>query len=206
MRRISRHSCSASSPTGCVPNLMRANTVASYRDTFRLLLVFASGRLEREPTLLRVEDLDAALICAFLDDLERRRGCTARTRNTRLAAVRAFFRFVVFAEPAYSLQCQQILAIPNKRHARLTVEFLTKEEAAALIAAPDRDRRLDVDLGVGAHPRCRGKGREKRALPCDATLQWRSRRGSPSGFGTGRARLSERARRPTERRRPRAPG
>jgi len=168
------------------------HTVASYRDAFRLLLVFASQRLAREPSTLRVEDLDAALLGAFLDDLEHTRTSTPKTRNTRLAAVRAFFRFVAYAEPACSLQCQQVLSIPNKRHERSTVEFLTEQETAAIIAAPDpatwigrRDRTLllvavqsglrntelrslrrrDVALGVGSHLRCSGKGRKTRSTP-----------------------------------------
>lgn len=169
-----------------------SHTVASYRDTFRLLLVFASERLRRTPSQLRVEDLDAALIGAFLDHLEHERASTPKTRNIRLTAVRAFFRFVAYAEPACSLQCQQVLAIPNKRHERPMVEFLTEEETAALVDAPDpttwigcRDRtlllvavqtglrnaelrslrRCDVDLGIGAHVRCAGKGRKTRCTP-----------------------------------------
>jgi len=168
------------------------HTVASYRDAFRLLLVFASERLGREPSQLRVEDLDAALLSAFLDHLEHGRANTPKTRNTRLAALRAFFRFVAYAEPACSLQCQRVLAIPTKRHDRRSVDFLTEEETAALVAAPDpatwigrRDRTLllvatqtglrnaeirslrrrDVDLGVGAHLRCSGKGRKMRCTP-----------------------------------------
>lgn len=167
-------------------------TVASYRDTFRLLLVFASARLKRAPSQLRVEDLSAALIGAFLHHLEHERACTPKTRNLRLTAVRSFFRFVAYAEPACSLQCQQVLAIPSKRHERPTVEFLTEEETAALVVAPDpitwigrRDRTLlqvaaqtglrsaeirnlrccDVHLGVGAHVRCFGKGRKTRCTP-----------------------------------------
>jgi len=168
------------------------HTVASYRDAFRLLLLYASQRLAREPSTLRLEDLDAALLCAFLDDLEHTRASTPKTRNTRLAAVRAFFRFVAFAEPACSLQCQQVLAIPNKRHERSTVEFLSEHETAAIVAAPDpttwigrRDRTLllvaaqtglrnaelrslrrrDVAVGVGSHLRCCGKGRKARSTP-----------------------------------------
>lgn len=101
------------------------HTVASYRDAFRLLLVFASERLGREPSQLRVEDLDAALLGTFLDHLEHGRANTPKTRNTRLAALRAFFRFVAYAEPACSLQCQRVLAIPTKRHERRSVDFLT---------------------------------------------------------------------------------
>ncbi len=168
------------------------HTVASYRDAFRLLLVFASERLDRAPSRLRVEDLDAALLGAFLAHLEHGRANTPKTRNTRLAALRAFFRFVAYAEPACSLQCQRVLAIPTKRHERRPVEFLTEEETAALVAAPDpatwigrRDRTLllvaaqtglrnteirslrrrDVELGVGAHVRCSGKGRKTRCTP-----------------------------------------
>jgi site-specific recombinase XerD len=168
------------------------HTIGSYRDTFRLLLVFAWKRLKRAPSQLRVQDLDAPLLGAFLDHLEHGRTNTPKTRNTRLAALRSFFRFVAYAEPACSLQCQRVLAIPTKRHERPPVEFLTEEEAAALVAAPDpatwigrRDRTLllvvtqtglrnaeirslrrrDVDLGVGAHVRCSGKGRKTRCTP-----------------------------------------
>lgn len=168
------------------------HTVASYRDTFRLVLVFASERLGRAPSQMRVEDLDTALIGAFLDHLEQGRANTPKTRNTRLAALRAFFGFVAYAEPACSLQCQRVLAIPTKRYDRRPVEFLTEEETATLVAAPDpatwlgrRDRTLllvavqtglrnaelrslrhrDVDLGTGAHVRCTGKGRKLRCTP-----------------------------------------
>jgi len=169
-----------------------SHTIASYRDTFRLLLVFVSTRRMRRPSQLCVEDLDATLIDAFLEHLERERGNSPRTRNARLVAVRSFFRFVAYAEPACSLQCQQVLALPNKRHDRPTLEFLTKNEATALLAAPDRAtwighrdrtllqvalqtglrnteirtlRRRDVELGVGAHVRCLGKGRKARCTP-----------------------------------------
>lgn len=168
------------------------HTIASYRDTFRLLLRFASGRRAREPSHMFIEDLDVKLIGAFLDHLERNRACSPKTRNTRLAALRSFFRFVAYAEPRCSLQCQQVLSIPNKRHERSPVEFLSEEESAALIATPSpstwigrRDRTLllvviqtglrnteirslrhrDVDLGVGAHVRCFGKGRKTRCTP-----------------------------------------
>jgi site-specific recombinase XerD len=168
------------------------HTIASYRDSFRLLLVFASARLARTPSQLCVEDLSAALIGAFLDHLEHQRASTPKTRNIRLTAVRAFFRFLAYAEPACSLQCQQVLAIPNKRHDRVAVEFLAEDETKALVATPDsttwigcRDRMLlqvavqtglrnaeirslrrrDVILGVGAHVRCFGKGRKARCTP-----------------------------------------
>lgn len=93
-----------------------AHTVASYRDAFRLLLRFAADRLRRMPSALRVEDLDAALVAGFLDHLEGDRGNSARTRNTRLAAIHAFFKFVALGEPELLQHCQRILAIPPKRH------------------------------------------------------------------------------------------
>lgn len=169
-----------------------SHTIASYRDTFRLLLVFASTLLARAPSQLRVEEFSAALISAFLEHLEHQRANTPKTRNARLTAVRAFFRFVAYAEPACSLQCQQVLAIPNKRHERLMVEYLTEDESKALVATPatttwigrrDRTllqvavqtglrnaeirslRRRDVELGVSAHVRCLGKGRKTRCTP-----------------------------------------
>ena len=130
------------------------HTIASYRDTFRLLLVFASARLARAPSQLRVDDLDATLIGAFLDHLEHERACTPKTRNTRLAAVRAFFRFVAYAEPACSRQCQQVLVVPNKRHEHPTVEFLAEDETAALLAAPDVTH---VDRPSRPDPATRGR-------------------------------------------------
>ena len=169
-----------------------SHTVASYRDTFRLLLRFATQHVRRAPSQLRMEDLDASFMEKFLRHLELDRANSPRTRNTRLSALHAFFRFVAISEPALALQCQRILAIPAKRHERGPVEFLTEEEAAALVAAPDsgtwigsRDRALllvavqtglrnseitslrrqDVSLGAGAHVRCLGKGRKMRCTP-----------------------------------------
>lgn len=168
------------------------HTVAGYRDTFRLLFRFALRRLGRAPSALHVEDLDAAFLEAFLDSLERDRGNRPRTRNHRLSALHAFFRYVALAEPAFSLHCQRILAIPPKRSERGPVEFLTEEETTALASAPNADtwigqrdrtlllvaaqtglrnseiaslRRQDVELGVGAHVRCLGKGRKSRCTP-----------------------------------------
>jgi len=168
------------------------NTIAGYRDTFRLLLRYAQQQRGRPPTKLRLDDLDADLIAAFLTYVEAERGNSARSRNTRLAAIRSFFRFVAMNEPAYLLHCQRILAMPSKRYVKRTVAFLDGEEIAAVLAAPDRStwigrrdhlvllvalqaglraseliglRRCDVVLGVGAHVRCEGKGRKERATP-----------------------------------------
>jgi len=173
---------------------MRASphTIAGYRDSFRLLLGYAKERLRKEPSALTIQDLDAPFMLDFLDSLEKKRENTARTRNTRLAAVRSFFRYVAMNEPAHALHCQRILTIPGKRHQKKMVEFLCREEIEALVAAPDtsswigrRDRTIllvlvqtglriseltglrpaDVVLGTGAHVRCEGKGRKCRCTP-----------------------------------------
>jgi len=171
---------------------LSSHTIASYRDTFRLMLTFAMEHVGRTPSNLQVADLDVSFIEKFLRHLEQVRGNSVRTRNTRLAAVHAFFRFVAVNEPALGLQCQRILAIPPKRCEHGPVAFLTEEEAVALVAAPDartwigkRDRTLllvavqtglrnseltslrrqDVVFGTGAHVRCLGKGRKTRCTP-----------------------------------------
>jgi integrase/recombinase XerD len=168
------------------------HTIAAYRDTFRLLLEFAQERLAKPPAILGLEDLDAPLIGAFLDHLEKQRGNGARTRNARLAAVHSFFRYAALQEPGYSAITQRVLAMPSKRHARKLVGFLTPTEVDALLAAPDRAcwmgrrdyallllavqtglrvseliglRRQDLVFGVGAHVRCDGKGRKERCTP-----------------------------------------
>ena len=168
------------------------NTVASYRDTFRLLLRYAADRLRRPPTELQVADINAELIGLFLADIESTRGNSARSRNTRLSAIRSFFKYVAVNEPQLLHHCQRILAMPPKRHEKRAIDFLSRAEIEALIAAPDlsswhgrRDRALlalalqtglrvseliglsrgDIVLGAGAHVRCMGKGRKERATP-----------------------------------------
>ena len=94
------------------------HTVRAYRNTFRLILRFAQKRLHRTPSRLLLADLDSAFLGEFLDHLEQDRGNCARSRNARLAAIHAFFRYVALAEPSRGLQCQQILAIPSKRFER----------------------------------------------------------------------------------------
>jgi site-specific recombinase XerD len=95
-----------------------AHTIASYRDSFRLLLAFTQQRLRKAPSALSLEDIDAALVMAFLDEQERVRGVTARTRNLRLTAVHSLFRYAAFEMPSYSAYIQRVLAIPAKRFAR----------------------------------------------------------------------------------------
>jgi integrase/recombinase XerD len=168
------------------------HTIAGYRDCFRLLLQFAKKRLDKMPSQLRIEDLDAPFIGFFLDHLESTRKNSARTRNVRLGALHSFFRYVALEEPAHALHCQRILAVPNKRHVRKPIEFLNREEIDALLAFPNRstwvgrrDRTLllvavqtglrvskliglncqNVVLGTGAHVRCLGKGRKQRCTP-----------------------------------------
>jgi len=169
-----------------------SNTVASYRDTFRLLLVFIQKHLGKQPSSLNLEDIDATLVSAFLEDLEANRSISARTRNLRLTAIRSFFRFVSYEEPAHSAQIQRVLAVPGKRQDNRIVHFLARPEIEALLVAPDqstwigrRDHTLllvavqtglrlseltgldrsSVVLGSGAHVHCLGKGRKERCTP-----------------------------------------
>ncbi len=180
--------------TGRLQRQMRASphTVSSYRDTFRLLLRYATNRLGEKPSDLALEDLDPSLVIDFLDYIEGKRGNTNRTRNNRLAAIRSFFRHVAMNEPAHVLLSQRILAIPQKRYQKRTIEFLQRDQIEALVAAPDpstwigrRDRTLllvlvqtglrvseltslcweNVVLSTGAHVRCDGKGRKRRCTP-----------------------------------------
>ena len=118
-----------------------AHTIASYRDTFRIdraPLQFAQRRLHRTPSALAIDDINAPLVVEFLDELEKTRDVTARTRNLRLTAIRSFFRFVAFEAPAHAAQIQRLLAIPAKRYARALVLFLSRAEVDALLAAPDQ--------------------------------------------------------------------
>jgi integrase/recombinase XerD len=168
------------------------NTIKAYRDVFTLLLRFCRDVRGIAPERLRLEQLDVSLVEAFLDYLERERKSSPQTRNHRLAALHAFFRYVQAEEPARMLQCQKILAIPLRKHARPTVNYLSKEELAEILAQPDlrtpegrRDAVLLsvlydagarvqelVDLSVGdvrldppAQLRLLGKGRKMRAVP-----------------------------------------
>jgi len=168
------------------------HTIASYRDAFRLLLQFARQHLQKAPSDLSLEDLDAPFIGAFLDHIENGRGNGARSRNVRLAAIHSFFRYAAFSEPNLGALIQRVLAIPGKRYPQTPIEFLVRSEIDALLAAPDqsiwagrRDRTLllvavqtglrvselvglsfgDVALSHGAHIRCFGKGRKERCTP-----------------------------------------
>lgn len=168
------------------------NTIASYRDTFRLLLRFAHQHTGTKPCRLDIDDLDADLIAGFLEHLEVGRHNSVATRNNRLAAIHSLFNYAAICHPEHAEVIQRVLAIPAKRVDRQLVSFLTETETAALIAAPDqatwtgrRDRALivvaiatglrvseltgltnaDVELSAGAHLRCHGKGRKERITP-----------------------------------------
>ena len=168
------------------------HTIISYRDTFRQFLKFVQTRLHKPPSRLSFEEIDAPLIVAFLDDLEKRRGISVRSRNLRLTAIHSFFRFAAFEAPAHSAQIQRVLAIPSKRYTRTLVPFLERVEVDALLAAPNRRtwsgrrdyafilvavqtglrlsemtglKREDLVLGTGAHLRVIGKGRKERCTP-----------------------------------------
>jgi len=197
------------------------HTVASYRDTFCLLLRFTQERLGKAPSTLEVEDLDAPLVGEFLRHLEAVRGNAIASRNVRLAAIHSFFRFLAFREPARSGLVQGVLAIPTKRTDRRPVEHLAREEVDALLAAPDvttwlgrRDRTLlhltvetglrvselvglrreDAHLGRGPHVRCRGKGRKDRCTPLRKQVVWEVKRWLSDSPGTPEAPLFPTAR------------
>lgn len=167
------------------------HTCDSYASSFRALLTFASAHLHTVPSALMLEQLDADLVGAFLEQLDTTRHNGAATRNVRLAAIRAFFRFLQHREPAALEQIRRILAIPFKRRETRLVPYLTATEVQALVDAPAadtragiRDRamlhlticaglrvseltglRLDDVAAQATSIRIHGKGRRERALP-----------------------------------------
>jgi integrase/recombinase XerD len=172
------------------------HTIAAYRDTWRLLLGYASQHCGGPAARLDLADLDAPLIGAFLDHLEHDRGNSPRTRNARLAAIHSLFRYAALRHPEHAELIARVLAIPPKRYDKALVTWLTEPELAALLAAPDRsswagrrDHALillaaqtglriseltgltagDVHLGTGPHVSCRGKGRKDRITPLTTT-------------------------------------
>ena len=168
------------------------NTVAAYRDTFRLLLRFVKDTTGVTPNKLTIDDIDAITIARFLDHLESDRGVSIKTRNSRLAAIHSFFHYAAMQHPEHGALIQRILAIPTKRSLRPLISYLTTTEIDALLATPDittvigrRDRALltvavrtglrvseltalrrqDAVFGTGAHITCTGKGRKQRSTP-----------------------------------------
>ena len=167
-------------------------TIASYRDAFRLLLRYAAEHTHKPPVSLSLEDIDAPVVLGFLDHLESQRGNSPRSRNARLAAIRSFLRFASFQAPASLPVIQRVLAIPMKRFDRPLVGFLTRDEIMAVLAAPDpstwsghRDQVLlttlyntgarvseiialrvsSLVLGRSPFVHLHGKGRKERAVP-----------------------------------------
>jgi len=117
---------------------MSAHTVLSYRDSLRLLLCFVAARRQGAVSTLDVEDLGPQEIIAFLHHLEQERQSTASTRNVRLAAIHAFFRYLCAHDPERLEQCQRILGVPFKRARARPVEYLEYEEIKAVLGAIDR--------------------------------------------------------------------
>jgi site-specific recombinase XerD len=168
------------------------HTIATYANAFTLLLRFAAARLKRQPSELAIEDLDVGLVRAFLEHVEEGRANVARSRNARLSAIKAFFRFVEHRRPACLEQAMMIRALPIKRTDVKLIDYLTRDEILALLSAPDprtlgglRDRAmLHLAYAAGlrvsellalqledfpdrslATVRVMGKGRRERILP-----------------------------------------
>ena len=173
-------------------------TIASYRDSLRVLLAFAHTQTGKHPSELDLADLDAPLIGAFLTHLEHERGNSVSTRNARLVAIHSLYRYAALRHPEHAATIARVLAMPSKRHDRSTVSYLTSDEIQALLQAPDRttwlgrrDRallQLAIQTGLrlselttlrlsdavlttpGAHVRCRGKSRKERTPLTSETL------------------------------------
>lgn len=164
-------------------------TIAAYRDAFRLLLCYAHKQTSKQPFELGFDDLDAELIGGFLNHLENDRGNSPRTRNARLGAIHSFYRFAALEHPEHAATIARVMAIPTKRYERTTISYLDPDEIKALLAAPAnntwlgrRDHALlvlmiqtgvrvseltglrvgDAHLDRGAHIRVMGKGRKER--------------------------------------------
>ena len=112
-------------------------TIAAYRDAWRLLLTFAAARTGRLPGQLDIADLDAPLVGEFLDHLERERGNSIRTRNARLAAIHSLFGYAALQHPEHAQMIARVLAIPPKKFDKALVTWLTEPELKTLLAAPD---------------------------------------------------------------------
>jgi site-specific recombinase XerD len=173
-----------------------ANTIAGYRDAFRLLVRFAASHTGKAPFALSLDDMSADLVVAFLSSLEKQRLNSVSTRNARLAAIHAFFRYLAYEEPGHAALIQRVLAIPCKKADKKSVAFLGGAEIDALLRAPDRTTSIGrrdhailvvaiqtgvrvselthlrwegVSLDRGPHIRCFGKGRKSRCTPLTST-------------------------------------
>ncbi|MBX3073339.1 tyrosine-type recombinase/integrase [Candidatus Obscuribacterales bacterium] len=175
-----------------VQKSVSSETIASYRDTFRLLLLFMQEKRLIAPAAVQVKDLDVPVILSFLDYLEQERKNSVRSRNQRLAAIRSFFRLVALSDPESVNQASRILAIPVKRTERLLVKSLTPDEMEAIVMAPDRStwtgrrdhamlltlyntgarvseiialQKTNFMFGSSTFVHIHGKGRKERSLP-----------------------------------------
>lgn len=172
------------------------NTIAAYRDTWRMLLTYLAATTNTRVERIDFDDIHAEAVTAFLDHLERDRGNSVATRNARLCAIRAVLAHAVIDHIDHAATISRVLAIPPKRHPKPMLEFLTPAESDALIAAPDRSRwtgrrdhallvlaiqtglRIselcclnctDIHLDTGPNVTCTGKGRRTRATPLTST-------------------------------------
>lgn len=168
------------------------HTILAYRDSFRLLLTFVHQQTGKTPSKLQLEDLDAAMIAAFLGHLETERGNSVRTRNARLTAIHSFFHYAALQVPDQAQLIARVLGIPEKRFDTTLISYLDEPEIDALLASPDRStwtgrrdhallllavqtglraselaslRCQDLQLGATAWVRCEGKGRKERCTP-----------------------------------------
>ncbi len=168
------------------------HTISAYAQTFRLLVAYAQKRLDIPPSQLSLAQLDAPFLAGFLDDLESKRSNGARSRNARLASLRAFYHYAALEAPQHAGLIQRVLAIPYKRLTRRLVSYLTRLEVEAILGSVDKSswvgrrnhamlllavqtglrlseitalQQKDVVLGHGAHVRCEGKGRKERCTP-----------------------------------------
>jgi len=171
---------------------LSVDTVRAYRDAIKLLLCYTADTLKKPVDKLNIEDLSEKAVLGFLDHIEQHRGCTARTRNARLAAIRSLFAFIAREEPVLVLQSQQIRTIPLKRTEHKMVEYLDEKEMQAVFDAVDinsrtgiRDRALllflyntgarvsevinmevnDLRLGDAMQVTLHGKGSKDRSCP-----------------------------------------
>jgi integrase/recombinase XerD len=171
---------------------LSANTISSYRDTWRMLLKYLSTTLDVPVNVLDFDAVTATHVTGFLDHLEQERGNNTKTRNTRLTAIRSVLGRALPDHPEHAATITQVLAVPPKRATRAVIEFLTPAEIGALLAAPDQQTRTgrrdhallamtvqtglriseicsltgdDIHLGAGAHVACTGKGRRQRITP-----------------------------------------
>ncbi|MDN5654559.1 MAG: site-specific integrase [Kocuria sp.] len=171
---------------------LSANTISSYRDTWRMLVKYLTRTLGVPADGIDFDSVTATNVSGFLDHLEQERGNNAKTRNTRLTAIRSVLGRALPDHPEHAATITQVLAIPPKRTSRPVIEFLTPAEVNVLLTAPDRQTwtgrrdhavlvltvqtglrigeicsltRDDIDLGAGPHIACTGKGRRQRITP-----------------------------------------